>query len=276
MKVKSILYYALITVIALLFIAPMVWMLLSSFKIDQTIYRDINSWRAFVPVYSDLTLSSYTELLSMYSIFRNIVNSLVYATISILFGLLVNSLAGYALARFSFPLKNFWIIFIIALMIVPIEATVLPLYLVVNSIGLIGTIAGLVVPFFANVMYIFLFRQYFLSFPQELSEAATVDGLGYFMIFLRIVLPVSVSIYITIGVLTFLTSWNDFLWPVMALTDSDLMTIQVALNAISSDTYHIFTGHRMASLTIATIPVVVIYAIFQKYIMEGAARSGLK
>ncbi|WP_069998676.1 carbohydrate ABC transporter permease [Cellulosilyticum sp. I15G10I2] len=269
-------FYLMIILISLVFIFPLIWMIVSSFKIDEHIYRDIGSIYAFIPRTNDLTLKPYQELLSMYNVFRNMLNSLFYASATVLLGLLINSLAGYALAKFNFPFKNAILILIIALMIVPIEATILPLYLVVFRLKLVNTIAGYLLPFVTNVMNIFLFRQYFLSFPEELSEAARIDGLGHFGLFFKIVFPVSKPIYITIGIITFLASWNDFLWPVMALSKSQLMPIQVALNAIFSDTYNIFTSHIMAALTLVTIPVILIYLFFQQQIVEGAARSGIK
>lgn len=275
-RVKKILFYVLAIVVALQFLVPLVWMILSSFKIDDTIYRDLGSIFAVVPNFPDLSFKSYQELLGMYNIFKNLLNSLIYASITAIIGLIINSIAGYALARFNFPLKNVVLVFIIALMIVPIEAIILPLFLVVHELGLINTVAGYLIPFFVNVMNIFLFRQHFLSFPGELIESSKVDGLGEFGSFCRIVVPSSIPIYVTVGILTFLGSWNDFLWPVMAISKSEFMPIQVALNAIFSDTYNIFTSHMMAALTIVTIPIIVLFVIFQKHIIEGAVRSGIK
>lgn len=275
-KVKKILFYLLASVVALQFLVPLLWMILSSFKIDEVIYRDIGSIYAIIPRFSDLSLKSYTELLGFYNIFKNVGNSLIYASVTVVFGLTINSLAGYALARFQFPFKDGILIFIIALMIVPIEATILPLFLVVNEMGLINTVPGYLMPFIINVMNIFLFRQHFLSFPGELIESGKIDGLSEMGCFFRIVIPSSLNMYITVGILTFLASWNDFLWPVMALSNADLMPIQVALNAIFSDTYNIYTSHIMAALTIVTIPIVVLYIIFQKYIVEGSMQSGIK
>lgn len=269
-------FYLMISTISLAFIFPLIWMILSSFKIDEHIYRDIGTMYAFIPRFQDLTFKPYQELLSLYNIFKNMANSLSYAAATVVIGLLINSLAGYALAKFNFPFKNAILLLIIALMIVPVEATILPLYLVVFKLKLINTVVGYLLPFVTNVMNIFLFRQYFLSFPEELSEAARIDGLGHFGLFFKIVFPVSKPIYITIGIITFLASWNDFLWPVMALSDAQLMPIQVALNAIFSDKYNIFTSHTMAALTLVTIPVVLIYLCFQQQIVEGASRSGIK
>lgn len=274
--VKKVLFYMLAIVLALQFLVPLVWMILSSFKIDEVIFKDIGTIFAIIPKFSDLSLKSYVELLGYYNIFGNLLNSLIYASLTVVFGLTINSLAGYALARFKFPFKDTILIFIIALMIVPIEATILPLFLVVNEMGMINTVPGYLIPFFVNVMNIFLFRQHFLSFPGELIESAKIDGLGEVGCFFRIVVPSSLNMYITVAILTFLASWNDFLWPVMALSNENLMPIQVALNAIFSDTYNIFTSHIMAALTIVTIPIVVLYMIFQKYIVEGSMRSGIK
>lgn len=274
--VKKTLFYILASLVALQFLLPLIWMILSSFKIDEVIYKDIDTIFAFVPRFSDLSFDSYVELLGFYNIFKNVGNSLIYASVTVILGLTINSLAGYALARFKFPFKDWILIFIIALMIVPIEATILPLFLVVNEMGLINTIPGYLLPFIINVMNIFLFRQHFLSFPGELIESGKIDGLSEVGCFFRIVMPSSLNMYITVGILTFLASWNDFLWPVMALSNADLMPIQVALNAVFADTYNIFTSHMMAALTIVTIPIVILYIIFQKYIVEGSMQSGIK
>lgn len=274
--VKKTLFYLLVSIVALQFLLPLIWMILSSFKIDEVIYKDMGTIFAFVPRFSDLSFDSYVELLSFYNIFKNVGNSLIYASVTVVVGLTINSLAGYALARFKFPFKDWILIFIIALMIVPIEATILPLFLVVNEMGLINTIPGYLLPFIINVMNIFLFRQHFLSFPGELIESGKIDGLSEVGCFFRIVMPSSLNMYITVGILTFLASWNDFLWPVMALSNADLMPIQVALNAVFADTYNIFTSHMMAALTIVTIPIVILYIIFQKYIVEGSMQSGIK
>ncbi|AYA76097.1 carbohydrate ABC transporter permease [Bacillus sp. Y1] len=274
--VKKTLFYLLASILALQFLLPLIWMILSSFKIDEVIYKDMGTIFAFVPRFSDLSFDSYVELLSFYNIFKNVGNSLIYASVTVVVGLTINSLAGYALARFKFPFKDWILIFIIALMIVPIEATILPLFLVVNEMGLINTIPGYLLPFIINVMNIFLFRQHFLSFPGELIESGKIDGLSEVGCFFRIVMPSSLNMYITVGILTFLASWNDFLWPVMALSNADLMPIQVALNAVFADTYNIFTSHMMAALTIVTIPIVILYIIFQKYIVEGSMQSGIK
>lgn len=273
-KINRVLFYIGITFLAILFLIPTEWMIVSSFKTESNIYKDMNSFMAFVP--HNLTIVSYTQLLDFYNIFRNIVNSLMYASIMVILGLIVNSCAGYSLAMYNYPGKNIIFVFIIAMMIVPVEAIILPMYLVVHNIHLLNTIPGYILPFVANVMNIFLFRQTFVTYPKELVEAGKIDGISSFKFFFKVVIPTSSSIYVTVGVLTFLASWNDFLWPVMVLTKQKMMPIQVALNAIFSDRDHIFTNHTMAALTIASIPVIIIYSVFQKYIVEGSVRSGIK
>jgi fructooligosaccharide transport system permease protein len=273
-KLNSILFYIGITLLAILFLIPTEWMIVSSFKTEASIYTDMNSFMAFIP--HNVTIISYTQLLEFYNIFRNIINSMMYASIMVILGLIVNSFAGYSLAMYDYPGKKIIFLFIIAMMIVPIEAIILPMYLVVHDLHLLNTVPGYILPFVANVMNIFLFRQTFITYPKELVEAGKIDGISSFKFFFKVVIPTSVSIYVTVGVLTFLASWNDFLWPVMALTKQKMMPIQVALNAIFSDRDHIFTNHTMAALTIASIPVIIIYSIFQNYIVEGSVRTGIK
>lgn len=276
LSLKKIGFHIFVMSLSLLFILPLFWMISSSFKTEQQIYSDMTSLRAFFPNLKNFTVKPYIELLSSYNIFRNMLNSLFYSVITVASSLVINSLAGYALAKMKIPFKKIFMIAIVGLIIVPTEATILPMYLIVNRLGLVNTIPGVVLPFSASVMSIFLYRQYFLKFPTELIEAGKIDGLSSVQIFFRIVVPVSIPIYITTGVLAFLASWNDFLWPVMVISRERMMPIQVALSAIFADRENIFTNHMMAGLTLATIPVILIYLIFQKYIVQGIATTGSK
>lgn len=276
LSLKKIGFHAFVLSLSLLFILPLFWMISSSFKTEQQIYSDMTSLRAFFPSIKNFTIKPYTELLDSYNIFRNMLNSLFYSVITVASSLVINSLAGYALAKMKLPFKKIFMIAIVGLIIVPTEATILPMYLIVNRLGLVNTVPGVILPFSASVMSIFLYRQYFLKFPTELIEAGKIDGLSSVQIFFRIVVPVSVPIYITTGVLAFLASWNDFLWPVMVISRERMMPIQVALSAIFADRENIFTNHMMAGLTLATIPVILIYLIFQKYIVQGIATTGSK
>ena len=276
LSLKKIGFHIFVMSLSLLFILPLFWMISSSFKTEQQIYSDMTSLRAFFPNLKNFTVKPYTELLSSYNIFRNMLNSLFYSVITVASSLVINSLAGYALAKMKIPFKKIFMIAIVGLIIVPTEATILPMYLIVNRLGLVNTIPGVILPFSASVMSIFLYRQYFLKFPTELIEAGKIDGLSSVQIFFRIVVPVSIPIYITTGVLAFLASWNDFLWPVMVISRERMMPIQVALSAIFADRENIFTNHMMAGLTLATIPVILIYLIFQKYIVQGIATTGSK
>lgn len=276
LSLKKIGFHIFVMSLSLLFILPLFWMISSSFKTEQQIYSDMTSLRAFFPNLKNFTVKPYTELLGSYNIFRNMLNSLFYSVITVASSLVINSLAGYALAKMKIPFKKIFMIAIVGLIIVPTEATILPMYLIVNRLGLVNTIPGVVLPFSASVMSIFLYRQYFLKFPTELIEAGKIDGLSSVQIFFRIVVPVSIPIYITTGVLAFLASWNDFLWPVMVISRERMMPIQVALSAIFADRENIFTNHMMAGLTLATIPVILIYLIFQKYIVQGIATTGSK
>ncbi len=147
---------------------------------------------AFIP--HDSTIIAYTQLIDYYNVFRNIVNSLLYASIMVVLGLIVNSFAGYSLAMYKYPGKKVIFVFIIAMMIVPIEAIILPMYLVVNNLNLLNTIPGYILPFVANVMNIFLFRQTFITYPIELVEAGKIDGISSFRFFFQVVIPTSTSI----------------------------------------------------------------------------------
>ena len=275
--VKSLLFHIFTMWFAIFFLLPTLWMLVNSLRSESAIIENISSWRTFLPPEAPLEtwLNAYQDVFDRFDMFGSMLLSVQYAAALIAGTLLINSLAGYALAKFDIPFKNFWISFIILLIIVPVETTIVPLYVVVERVGLVGRFSGLFVPALANAFNIFLFRQFFLSIPKDLEEAAIIDGASRLSIFFRIVIPLSKPVFATVSIFAFIHAWNDFLWPILVLGGQQRYPLQVYLTElINIDP--VFTNQVLAALTIATIPMLLIYSFFQKYIVHGVAHTGIK
>ena len=272
-RLGEILMFIFTLLIFLLFISPLLWMIISSIKPEQNIFKDMNSLKAFIVI--NPTLKNYLSALSRVAILRYIGNSLLYIAIITIMGLIINSLCGYALAKLRVPGRKYIIIIIISLIIIPFESIILPLYLIINAFGWANRLPALFMPFIANCFNIYLFRQFFLGIPDELEEAAGIDGASVLQTFITIILPISKTVFATVFILTFVTHWGDFMWPLIVASDDSIRTIQVGLQFFFTDP-PILYGDIMAGLTFSTIPLAVIFLIFQKYYVEGISTSGIK
>lgn len=274
---KRIIFFICVLPIALLFIFPMIWMIFSSIKPEAKIFSDLTSIKAFLPPLIPINqwFNNYIELNERFQILNYLLNSLKYSLIAMFISCLLNSLAGYSLSRMNMPFKNVIMAFIIATMIVPSETTMVPLYLIVRGFKAVNTTIGYLFPFMVNAMNIFLFRQFFMSLPKELEEAAKIDGANPIQTYFLIILPNCKSAFATVAIFSFIAVWNDFLWAIMVFSDVKKQTVQVGLQSFMS-VNPVYTGQVMAALTIMTIPMVIIYSIFQKYIVQGMAHVSAK
>jgi fructooligosaccharide transport system permease protein len=276
--IKSIPFYAFMFLLAFIFLFPIVWMVVNSFKPEAQIMMDLKSPAAFLPPLNISIVewfTPYKEVFMRFDLFRGIRNSLMYAIVLVALNLLVNSMGAYALAKFDFPLKNFWFTLIVLVLIVPAETNIVPLFVIVHKLGLENTLLGLLAPNIGNALNLFLFRQFFIGIPKELEEAALIDGANSWTIFYNVIMPLSKSIFATIAILTFILSWNDYIWPVLIFADNAKLPLQVILNVLNN-TQPVYTNQVLAALTVATIPMVLIYAFFQQYIVEGISHTGIK
>ncbi|KAE9633173.1 MAG: fructooligosaccharide transport system permease protein [Epulopiscium sp.] len=276
--IKSIPFYTFMFLLAFIFLFPIVWMVVNSFKPEAQIMLDLKTPAAFLPPLNiSITewFTPYKEVFMRFDLFRGIRNSLMYAIVLVALNLLVNSMGAYALAKFDFPLKNFWFTLIVLVLIVPAETNIVPLFVIVHKLGLENTLLGLLAPNIGNALNLFLFRQFFIGIPKELEEAALIDGANSWTIFYNVIMPLSKSIFATIAILTFILSWNDYIWPVLIFADNAKLPLQVILNVLNN-TQPVYTNQVLAALTVATIPMVLIYAFFQQYIVEGISHTGIK
>lgn len=275
-KRKQIVLTALMIAASLLFLFPVIWLVANSFKTDAQITTDMNSLAAFLPpVFNENFLSNYTDILFGTKFVRYVGNTLLYAAVLIVLGIVVNGLAGYALAKIKFPGREKWMMVIMLLMIVPMETIITIHFLFIAKMGLLNTIVGYVLPGIVNPFNIYLFRQTFLSLPDDVYEAAQLDHCSPLKYFFTMVLPMSKSVVATVAVFTFLGVWNDYLWPSLVFTSGDLLTAQIGLNAITAND-NTTTGMTLAVIAMVTIPVILIYAFFSKQIVEGVMTTGGK
>ena len=235
MSIRSkICMYILLTVIAVIFMFPLIWMVVSSFKDDAGIFSDISGIRAFLPSFHADVFFNYKEVLARIPLAKAMLNSFSYIVVAILAGLIVNSMAGYAFARLKFPGKNIIFSILIAVMVIPAQTVMLPQFSIIYKLGLADSYTALILPAIASPMYIFLFRQNFLGIPESIEEAAKLDGASALRTFFQLIVPLAKPIYATVTILVFIAMWNDFVWPVMVISDTNKQTIQMALSSLFS------------------------------------------
>lgn len=275
-SIPRIILTVILFVMSLFFLFPVIWMLANSFKTDAAITADMNSLRAFVPpALNGSFFENYVTVIKDTDFIRYMLNTLFYAAILIVAGVIVNGLAGYALAKIKFPFRERWVLIIMMLMIVPSETIITINFLFVAKMGLLNTVFGYILPMIVNPFNIFLFRQVFVSLPDDVWEAAQLDYCSPVKYFFTMVLPMSKTVVATVSVFTFLSVWNDYLWPSLVFTSSDLLTAQIGLNSITSND-NTTMGQTLAVITMITIPVIIIYALFSKQIVEGVVSTGSK
>ncbi len=266
-------WYTVLFGLSVVFVAPLLWMIITSFKAKDEAMRIPPTWWP-----SEWSTRGYETILgadSQSPVFTWFLNSMLAATGHTVLVLVVASCAAYPLARMEFPGKKLIFGMIISTLLVPGFVLLIPNYLIVDSLGWIDTLWALIVPGAASAFGVFFLRQFFLSLPPDLEEAALLDGANYFQIFLRVVLPLSRPALATLAVLSFLANWNDFIWPIYVIFSPENMTLPPGL-ATMQGAYRVDYPVLMAGAFIASIPVLILFIFTQRYVIEGVSRSGLK
>ena len=269
---KFLFYFGNI-VIGIVFVSPLVWMISASFKPEAKIFANMNSIATFFP--TEASLDNYFEVfrrIDMVTVFKN---TILYIALILVFDLIINSICGYALAKFEFKGKKVMLSFIVALMVLPMEAILLPLYIEMSQLGWVNTLTALVVPFIAKCFSIYMFYNFFHDIPNDLIEAAYIDGCTPIGTFFKIVMPISKTVYATVFILDFVAHWNDFMWPFLVMTGEDKRTIQLAVQSFFS-TSPVHYSAIMAALVVSALPMIVMFVFMQKYYVEGIASTGIK
>ena len=267
------LFYAGNIIIGIIFVSPLIWMISASLKPEAAIFANMNSITTFIPVQA--SLDNFKEVFSRLDMLQVFKNTFVYIALILVLDLLLNSICGYALAKFDFKGKGMMLNFIVALMVMPMEAIMLPLYIEMSQLGWVNTLAALVIPFVAKCFSIYMFRQFFCDIPYELLEAAALDGAGPVRTFFTVVMPISKTVYATVFILDFVAHWNDFMWPFLVMTGESKRTIQLAIQVFFG-TQPIHYSAIMAALVVSAVPMLIMFIFMQKYYIEGIASSGIK
>jgi len=256
--------------LAILMVMPMLWMVITSFE-------TLNETRHFPPILvpSGLRWQNYTQVLEQAPFARWMLNTVVVTTAVVVANLFFCSLAGYAFARIRFFGRDVVFILVLATLMIPFQVIMIPTFLIVRTLGLIDTLPVLIVPNLAGAFGIFLLRQFFRTLPIELEEAARIDGASRLGVLFKIVLPLSGPALATLAVITFLWTWNDFLWPLVTIYKPSNMTLQLGLTTFQG-AHQTNTHYLMAATVMSMLPILTLFFVAQRYFIRGIATTGLK
>lgn len=270
-KAGSALRYVVLVVGALFFLLPFYLLVRNGLSTEAEITSP--EWKFFP---SSLQWSNIGGLFHDPAVpmFRSLVNSLVIAVVQTVGVLVISGLAGYGLARIPYRYANAVFYFIVATLLIPAAVTFVPSFVLVSTLGWVSSLRGLIIPGLFQAFATFLFRQYFLNFPRELEEAAQLDGTGYWGTFWRVVVPNSKGLAAAVGTITFIGSWNAFLWPLVIAPDQNSWTVQITLSTfLTAQTINL--PQLFIAASIAILPLVVMFVFLQRWIVEGVERSGI-
>jgi multiple sugar transport system permease protein len=271
MSTGRALTYTVLVVGVAIWLLPFVWMVLGSFKTQREILvKPPTVWP------EDPTFANFERWFTDLGFGQFFTNSLVVAVITVLGNLVFCSMVGYALAKMEFPGKRILFALVMVMLMVPGVVTFVPLFVQVTSLGLLNTYPALILPFLTQPLGVFLMRQFMLGVPEPLMEAARIDGAGELRIFARVVMPLCGPPLATLGVLTFLGSWNNFLWPLVAAQSQDMYTLPVALSLYSTGQQATDYGLLLAGAVLIITPILLLFLALQRYFIQGVATTGLK
>ena len=254
---------------ALITAFPFIWMIATSLKPQR---ESIDFPPTILP--QEPTLEWYQTLFTELDFGRYFLNTVIVVAIGFI-GLLLMAMAGYAFAKFDFRGRRWMFFLVLATMMIPVQVTMIPTYLILNGMKLTNTLVGIALPTLVSGFSIFLFRQFMTTIPTEMLEAARLDGAGEFRTFWQIVLPMSRPILAVQVVLTFISGWNSFLWPLIIASDQKLYTLSVGL-ALLNQQLAVNPSLQMAAASVMVIPILIVFIVFQRYVIQGFALSGLK
>lgn len=270
---KRATFIALLVLAALVYLAPVVLMIVGSFKPDTRVLAEAGNWRAFVPV--EAGLENYRDVFARVPFAHYLWNSLLINAAIVAFGLLVNSFAGYALARLRWPGREALLALTLALLVIPFEAIAVPLFYQLAALGWRDDYLVQIVPFVANPLAIYLFYSFFLGLPRELEEAARIDGAGVLRTFFTVVAPNSKPVFATVAIVTLLFYWGMYLWPLLMTTGDAVRPLPLAIAS-----FHTLPplqwGDILAFGVMMVMPVMILFVVFQRWFVRGVASAGIR
>lgn len=261
-------WMAVALVLSLMTIFPLLYMLSVAFKPPTEVFKP-----NLLP--NAPTFGNFLYVLTEVPFWRYLLNTFIVSIVVTVVALFFHTMAGYALARLRFPGRDAIFLAMFSTFLVSLPVIIVPLFIVVRSMGMLNSYAGLIVPAIFNAFGVFLLRQYYLSLPREIEEAAVIDGAGYWRIYRSVILPMSRPIIAALAILFFLANWNAFLWPLTVASNQDLWVVQVAISNFKSQ-YAAAWNYTMAASTIVALPMLIMFLVFQRQIMDSIKTSGLK
>ncbi|MEH7438063.1 carbohydrate ABC transporter permease [Neobacillus drentensis] len=275
-KISRPLLYVLLMAVTAIFGIPVLWTITSSLKPEAEIVQYPPKWLSESP-----TLWNYTAVLERFPFFQWMMNSLIVAVVATVIVLILNSLAAYALARLNFRGKKFLLTLIVSMLLIPMQIDVIPLFIFFSHFEWTDSYAALILPTTANVTGVYLLTQFFKSIPKDLEEAARIDGCSDFRIWAQIILPLSKPVLSAVAIITFVSSWNSFLWPLIATNSDATKTLPVGMaqfmsaHAGASGSAPAY-GITLAASVMASLPTLIVFIVLQKYFVRGVTSSGVK
>lgn len=262
--------YLLIILLCVFYLLPIVWVAISSFKDGSELFRYPPTLLPEKP-----TINNYIIALEEANFSLFFKNSFFVAVMSTLLTVVINTMAGYAFSKYRFKGDTFIFLFFICTMMLPLEVLMIPIFQMVQKVGFYNNFLGLIIPPAATPMGVFIIRQYFFSVPNELMEAARIDGASETHIFLRLMLPLAKPVMSVLAIFSFMWRWNDYMWPLVVIRDPELYTVQLALANYSGE-YTVDWNSLLAMSVVTMIPVLIIFLIFQKQFIKGMVTAGMK
>lgn len=258
---------------SIVFFSPVIWMISTALKVESDVLTLPLRW---IPKRINLTNFTKVTYGSSYPVGKAFWNSSVVAIATVVLVLFITSLAAYAFARMEFKGKNLLFTLALSTIMVPGEVTIVPLFLLMWKLGLANSHIALIVPSLSSAFGVFLLRQFFLSIPRDLEDAARIDGCSQLRIFYQIILPLAKPALSTLSIFTFLSSWNSYTWPLVVITRAEMMTLPICLSYLQSTIGYSRYNEVMAASVIATVPSLIVFLVSQKWIVKGVSLTGLK
>lgn len=263
--------YVIVVLLGISMIVPFLWMLSTSLKTDQQVWAWPPRW---IP--NPVRLQNYSDAWGIAPFGRFFINSIFISVSVTIASLFFNSLAGFSFAHYDYPGKDFIFLTLLATMMIPGYVTIIPSFILMKILGWLDTYQGLIVPGFAGAFGIFLMRQFLMTIPRDLIEAARIDGCSEFRIYWQIVLPLSKPAMSALGIFTFMGAWNNFLWPLVMVKSEEMKTLPLAVASLAQGHYVMSWPILMAGACIIIIPVILVFLLFQRQFIQGIAMTGLK
>lgn len=269
-KISKIASYIILIIFTFLFIMPILYTVFNTFKPPSELYQS-----KFSLLPHKWTFQNYVKAFSSGDFPRYISNTLVVAVISTLLTVVINAMAGFALAKYKFKGSSFILLLFISTLAIPLEVIMSPIFIVIRNLGMYDSVWGLIIPAAATPTGVFIMRQYFLSIPDELLESARIDGAKEWRIFSRIILPIGKPVVASLAIFSFMWRWNDYLWPLIVVHSPEKYTLQLAISNFSGE-FSVDWDSLLSMSVISMIPVLIVFLIFQRYFLRGIASTGMK